>query len=205
MTNLGISSGKNGYSIDFFNKVFQSFEEKDNKTDVECDRDSVDMRHIVRIPFIGSLSHDFKNKISKLFFNDLRINITPVFNTFKISSYFSLKSQMPKILKSDVVYKFTCLCDTNISYIGKTKRHLVVRSLEHLKFEDPEPKSEVKTHLKGCGICRNAKFDNFEILKKCRSDFESKINEAMFIKKETPILNKQLFNSGSFYTLKVYT
>ena len=127
-----------------------------------------------------------------------------MFNTFKISNYFSLKSQTPKILKLDVVYKFTCLCDTNITYIGKTKRHLVVRSLEHLQFEDPEPKSEIKTHLNECGICRNAKLDNFEIIKKCKSDFESKINEAMFIKKETPILNKQLFNSGSFYTLKVY-
>ena len=96
------------------------------------------------------------------------------------------------------------MCDTNITYIGKTKRHIVVRSLEHLLFEKTEPKSEIKTHINGCEICKNAKFEDFEIVKKCNSDMESKINEAILIKKETPILNKNLFDSGSLYTLKVY-
>ena len=197
---------KNGYSAVFFNKVFESFEQRQNRADIDgdTDRDSIDMKYIVKIPYIGSLSHEFKNKITKLFYNDLRVNITPVFNTFKVSRYFSLKSQTPKILTSNVVYKFTCLCDTNLTYIGKTKRHLKVRSLEHLEFEDPKPESEIKTHLMGCEICRNAKFENFEIIKKCTSDHETKINEAMFIKKETPSLNKNVFNSGSLYTLKVY-
>ena len=74
----------------------------------------------------------------------------PVFNSFKVSSYFSLKSKSPSLLSSNVVYKFSCLCDTNLTYIGKTKRHLVAISLECLEFETAEPKSEIKEQLKKC-------------------------------------------------------
>ena len=89
-----------------------------------------------------------------------------------------------------MVYKFTCLCDTNLTYIGKTKRHLVVRKSEHLEFESEEPKSEIiKEHLKKCLVCRGASIDNFEIIKKCKSDFDTKVNEALFIRKENPSLN----------------
>ena len=48
------------------------------------------------------------------------------FNITKIKNFFSLKCPRPtpKLLKANVVYKFDCLCDINIFYIGKTKRHL---------------------------------------------------------------------------------
>ena len=192
----------NGYSNAFFGRVRQAFENKNsnnNNSDIEFDR-----RYFVKIPYIGPSSHDFKNQIIKMFSSYLLTNVTPVFSTFKVSNYFSLKSQTPKLLTSNVVYKFSCLCDTNLTYIGKTKRHLVVRSLEHLEFEKAEPKSEIKEHLKKCLVCRKSNLDNFEIIKKCKSDFEAKVNEALFIKKDNPTLNKQLFNSGSLYTLKVY-
>ena len=136
----------NGYSFSFFQKVFLSFNNR-NSANENIDVDS-GKYYFVKIPYIGPSSHDFKNQIIKLFSNYLLTNVTPVFNTFKVSNYFSLKSQTPKILKSNVVYKFTCLCDANLTYIGKTKRHLVVRSLEHLKFENAEPKSTIKDHLK---------------------------------------------------------
>ena len=157
-----------------------------------------------RWPYVGGLSHDFKSKIVKLFYDELRIDIVPVFNTFKVSNYFTLKSRTPKLLMANVVYKFTCLCDTNLTYIGKTKRHLAVRSLEHLEFKSENPKSEVKVHLKSCQTCQNCNSDNFEVLKKCKNDHENKICEAMFIKSENPKLNKNLFNKGSFVTLKIY-
>lgn len=127
----------------------------------------------------------------------------PVFNSFKVSSYFSLKSKSPSLLSSNVVYKFSCLCDTNVTYIGKTKRHLMVRCLEHLDIENSK-KSEIKEHVKSCNLCRNSSCENFEILRKCKSDRESKICEAFFIKTEVPQLNKNLFNKGSFYTLRIY-
>ena len=192
----------NGYSYSFFQKILESFENK-TALNKSCDLD-FDKRYFVKIPYIGPSSHDFKNKITKLFSNYLLTNVSPIFSTFKVANYFSLKSQTPKILASNVVYKFSCLCATNLTYIGKTKRHLTVRGLEHLEFEKAEPKSEIKEHLKKCLVCRKSNLDNFEILKKCKSDFEAKVTEALYIKKENPTLNKQLFNSGSLYTLKVY-
>ena len=101
-----------------------------------------DFKYIFKV----TLSHEFRNKIIKLFYNDLRINITPVFTKLKVSDYLSLKSLAPKLITSNVVYKFMCLCDANLTYIGKTKRHLMVRCLEHLEYEKPKPESEIKVH-----------------------------------------------------------
>ena len=99
---------------------------------------------IFKIPYVGTFSHEFKNKIITFFNYELKVTVSPVFNTFKVSNYFSLKSQTPKQLMANVVYKYTCLCDTNITYIGETKRHLAVRSSEHLLYEEKHHKSEIK-------------------------------------------------------------
>ena len=196
----------NGYSEVFFNKVYQSFEKKQANSEDKVDvvKDATDFKHILKIPFVGAVSHEFKNKITKLFFNDLGIDIHPVFTTVKVSDFFSLKSRTPKSLISNVVYRFTCLCDASLTYIGKTKRQLVARSLEHLEYEKKKPEGVVKDHLNICDICKNSTIDNFDIVRKCRTDRETKINEALVIKKEIPKLNKNLFNKGSFYTLQVY-
>ena len=61
-----------------------------------------------------------------------------------------------------------------VTYIGKTNRHLVVRAEEHLRYEKDLPKSEIKTHLKGCHICRESNINNFKIIKKCMSDMRLK-------------------------------
>ena len=47
-------------------------------------------------------------------------------------------------------------------------------------------KIEIKTHLKRCHVCRNGLINNFEIIKKCMSDHEAKINDALFTKKKIP-------------------
>ena len=105
---------------------------------------------------------------------------------------------------ANVVYKYTCLCDTNLTYIGETKRHLAVRSSEHLLYEEKHHKSEIKTHIINCNVCKNSSLDNFDIIQKCNSEHEIKINEAISILRFNPRLNKQLFNKGALYTLKVY-
>ena len=95
------------------------------------------------------------------------------------------------------------MCDANLTYIGKTERHLCVRCLEHVDIEDKTP-SAIKDHIFTCETCRSASIDNFEILQKCKTDWHVKISEAFFIKTEVPQLNKNLFNTGSLYTLKIY-
>ena len=53
-----------------------------------------------------------------------------------------------KILKANIVNKFSCLCDINISFIGKTKRHLGTRIKEHRS-----EKSAIGQHLQTCYTC----------------------------------------------------
>ena len=108
-----------------------------------------------------------------------------------------------------VVYKFTCQVDPDISYIGKTKRHLGVRSQEHLNTKT-YLKSAVSDHIVACHVCRDSlsngqlTYKNFEILKTGSSDYEIQIIEALLIKKFNPSLNKQLFQEGSFVNLKIF-
>ena len=68
-----------------------------------------------------------------LFKTKFNIDVVPVFTSFKVSSYFSLKSRVPTHLKPNVIYHFKCLRDANVDYIGKTERHLVKRVSEHLQ------------------------------------------------------------------------
>ena len=192
----------NGYSNVFFDRVYKSFTLRNEKN--SSDKQEVNFRHMLKIPFVGQVSHGFKSKIMKLFLNELRIEICPIFSTVKVSNFFSLKSKTPKQITSNVVYKFTCLCDASLTYIGKTKRHFGVRSLEHLDFMKVNPVSEVKSHVKSCDVCKNCSLENFKIMKKCRSDRDAKIHEAMFIKKELPKLNLNLYNKGSLVTLYIF-
>ena len=110
---------------------------------------------MIKIPFVGSISYEFKNKLNNLFFKDLNIEIFPIFTTTKLSNSFSLKSRTHEEITPNVVYEFTLLhiCDTIHAYIDKTKRHLVVKSDEHLRHEKEQPQGEIKTHLRSCEIC----------------------------------------------------
>ena len=113
---------------------------------------------------------------------------------------FSLKCSTPKLLKANVVYKFDCLCDINISYIGKTKRHLAIRIKEHRS-----EKSAIDQHLQTCHICdHNLNENQFQILSTGNSDFDCKIREALLIKSEKATLNQQLFQNGSTFILCVF-
>ena len=57
-----------------------------------------------------------------------------------------------------------------------------------------------------CDICANTKFNvnSFKIIKKCNSSFETKIHEALLIKKHNPGLNRQLFANGSSFLLHIF-
>ena len=134
----------------------------------------------------------------------------PIFTTFKIKSYFQLKSRTPSSLCSNVIYKFTCPCDTDLSYVGVTIRHLVTRIREHLDCSLKHEKkiSAIKKHLNSCQYCFEATWDlnsnHLNILEKCKTQYEANINEALIIKKESPKLNIQQFNKGASFLLNIF-
>ena len=132
------------------------------------------------------------------------MKINPIYKTFKVSHYFQLKTRVPPALCSNIVYQFLCLCDSNLMYISMSTRHLITRVGEHLGFQ-LKTESSVKEHIMSCDICSNTKFNVnlFKIIKKCNSNFETKIYEALLIKKHNPKLNRQLFANGSSFLLNI--
>ena len=151
------------------------------------------------------------NKASQLFAKRLRllidkkfgVKISVVYNSCKLSSFFSLKDKTPIALSAKVVYKFTCLRDVNLTYIGETTRPLVVRVNEHLS---PTKKTAVRKHIDECSVCSQHKFSlsDFQILKRCRTNADTRVHEALLIKKHSPAINKQVFLSGASFILTVY-
>ena len=103
-------------------------------------------------------------------------------------------------LKANVVYEFTCSCDRNLSYIGKTKRHLATRSSEHFN-----KKSAIFDHLTVCKICNDEKsLHNFQILDTANNDCLLQIKEALYIKRRKPQLNNQIFQNGASFLLDIF-
>ena len=115
-----------------------------------------------------------------------------------MSRYFRLKSNVPHALRSGVVYKYTCLVDPSIAYIGKTRRHLVARVKEHGSQLD----SAIFAHRASC----NCPFslNNFSILRSVRNDLELNICEALFIKRMDPSLNRAVANQGQSTYIKLF-
>ena len=135
-----------------------------------------------------------------------KLDVTILYETSKVGDFFSLKSQTPKALLSNVVYKYTCKLDANISYLGKTKRHLITRVAEHGDLKAGEKKTAVASHIVKCPTCKQNEIclDDFEVVKHCKTDFETKIHEALLIRKLRPKMNVQLYNSGASYLLKIF-
>ena len=54
--------------------------------DVSSSSESNNDSYIVKIPYVGSNSYNFKNKLKQLFWEELRVDILPVFNIFKVQT-----------------------------------------------------------------------------------------------------------------------
>ena len=120
-----------------------------------------------------------------------------------MKNYFSLKCKTPAVVASNVVYKFTCLHDAGVTYIGETERFFGVRSAEHF---DPNHNSSVASHIRECTACQDGDLKNsIIIVKRSKSAYDNLINEALKIQKDKPSLNVQMFDKGASYKLKVFT
>ena len=189
----------NGYSKNMFQAVVNRF--VSNKFEPKPRpilEDSVQI--LFKIPYIGLPSIIYGKTMRQIFKKYFNIDVRIVFSTFKVKNYFSLKCRTPVTLKANVIYKYTCLCDTDISYIGKTKRHLAIRMKEHRDSQ----RSAIGQHLKHCKACQSSFEQGFVVVDSGISDFECIVKEALHIKARSPALNKQLFANGSLFTLEVF-
>ena len=148
----------NNYPKSFFDQALQKFLHKQNAPILDSSSTSTEKSGITfSTPFVGEASQKFSKEVVSLIKTTFEIDVLPVFTSNKIGQYFSLKSKTPFSLSSNVVYKFSCLHDVDCSYIGQTKRHLMTRVNEHVVLSGSS-KSEIKTHIKKCPICRKKCF-----------------------------------------------
>ena len=200
----------NGYPGVYFDSALQKFlSSLEAVNTAPDDREKPERKYIFGIPYVGKASKEYKQKITELLKENLQVDISTYYNSTKISSLFSLKSKVPFALKARVVYKFSCLSDSDTSYIGKSKRHLVIRAREHINPKESN-QSEIKNHIFDCNTCKthclsgNLSVKNFTILKQCRDDYAARISEALLIKQLEPKLNRQKFTKGQSYLLRVF-
>ena len=112
-----------------------------------------------------------------------------------------LKDRDPKELQTNVVYRFNCLSDSNVHYIGYMNRTLK----EHVK-EDLAGGTRISDHIGICQTCSKNLItpQDFAILKKCRRKHDTAVFEALFIKRFNPSLNKQLIKPGYSHQLQIF-
>ena len=182
--------------------MLTNFKNHNNKI---SDESSVEVERLpLFLPYFGQASIQFAKSLKRLCRKKFDVKILPIHQTVKASKYFQLKSATPKALCSNIVYHFSCACDAHLSYIGMSSRHLSTRAKEHLNLADSR-KSAIKDHLYSCDICsNNLDMDSFTILKKCNSEYETKIHEALLIKKRGPKFNKQVYASGASFLLDIF-
>ena len=196
---------RNSYPLRFFDTVLAKFmQSREPAQDESCSSEvSETLGVFLRIPYIGRPSHEFGKRLSGLLSDRFGVDANVVFSTFKVGSYFRLKSKTPPLFKSNIVYKFCCPCDEDMSYIGMTVRQWFVRIEEHFCSSN----SAMRTHLRQCRPCRisNPKSQNFTTLKSCRTERDTEIREAMMIRRDKPRLNVQLGAfQGSSFLLRVF-
>ena len=122
------------------------------------------------------------------------------YTSFKAGTYFQLKCSTLTALLSNVVFKFNCPRDTNCSYIDMTTRYLTTRAHEHL--HSTTTKTAISEHLKVFeGRKKNSNINSLNIIRKYNIEYETKIHEALQIKKINPQLNKQLYANGYSFLL----
>ena len=158
------------------------------------------MELVMVLPYLGTLSSNLKRKLRTCFKNSLPQcnNIIILQSTNRFSSLFRFKDIIAKELQSHLAYKFSC-GNCNVTYYGKTERHLNVRSSEyigisHLTRKRVECKpSTASEHL----LLHNhdGDFNNFTILCRDNDGFRLLFRESILISRDSPVLNK---NTASF-------
>ena len=86
-----------------------------------------------------------------------------------------------------------------------SSQYLSTKAGEHLDFNS-QVSSAIKNHIMCCNVRSSVKLNLnfFKIIKKCKSEFHTKIHKALFIKKRNPGLNRQLYANGSLFLLNVF-
>ena len=191
---------KNGYPIKFIQNCIHRF--LDKKYVIKPTILTVEPKSLfIAIPFLGYASLQLKQKLSKSLkktFSTCKVNI--IFKTpTRLSNYFKFKDSIPIPLTSHVVYKYKC-GSCNTTYYGLCERHCRVRWSDHMSVSCYTGKpivgveSSIKDHRSSCNSIP-IDVSDFEIVAKEQDVFKLKVKESLFIKRDKPALNKNLYST----------
>jgi len=99
----------NNYPANLFDKILHKFLHSFSMQSQQDD-DNTDKCY-VKVQYVGAAYKVFVKRLSQLVDQEFDLNLCAVFVMDKVSRYFQLKSG-------------TCLCDTNLAYIGMTTRDI---------------------------------------------------------------------------------
>ena len=199
----------NAYPVKFIDNVINVFyrkSEASSETDLSVSCEDQPPYILLRVPYFGKCSVKFARNLTKIICNNFDVQVRVVYSTFKVKSYFRLKSFSPLYLSANVVYHYKCMNDScSDSYVGYTTRHLFERCNEHLNIQT-KAHSAIKDHVRQCTACQCLcpDYTDFEILRRCRNTTDCKFFEALAIKRLQPTLNKQMFANGASKILHVW-
>ena len=109
----------NGNSIWFFNKFLQRFLTVDNDSSGR-DRSETNPVVYLSISCIEKETRHFVNQLAKLFHVKFDVKLSANYKTFQTGTYFKFTILTPLLLCSNVIHKFTCFCDSNLTCIGNS-------------------------------------------------------------------------------------
>ena len=156
------------------------------------------------LPFLGKQSFELKKKLGKLVSTHFpQCKLQVIFNSNnRLRNFFNFKDKIPLRCRSHLLYKYTC-DGCNAIYIGKTRRHYLVRVFEHLGISLATHKkytynpqnvnnSAILNHISKQKCI--GKQENFKIIGSAKTDSLLCIKETLLIHKNKPKINT---NDGS--------
>ena len=130
------------------------------------------------LQYRGNKSDQFSKKLRRT------VEVSTIFTTRKLKTALpSLKSPIPKMFLSNVVYQITCPgCQS--SYVGQTTRHLTTRIQEHAR-----PASHGGSHLRNCS--QTMQDADVNIIDRTNSNAKLLTLEALHISRRAPSINQK--------------
>ena len=155
----------------------------------------------ITLPYLGTQSLSMRKQLTKLmetYYPQCKLNIVFRSNN-RLKNYFMFKDKIPRAIRSNLLYRFTCNRCKSV-YIGKTRRHFLVRVNEHLGISlrtgktfsfnnNNKNNSAVLTHINTKCCNQNTSIENFAIIGSAKTDLHLCIKESLLIQKIKPILN----------------
>ena len=117
-------------------------------------------------------------------------------NPYTIGSFFKFKDNLPTLMRSSLVYAFSCPKCNFGTYVGLTKRLLKVRIDAHRGVShrtgstlSTKELSAIRTHSISCH--HDIQYKDFKILSQTSNHHSLPFSESLYIKRLSPSLNNQ--------------